>query len=95
MPWATNTKNQKVESALSPAAKTVFNTWAKTINSGKDPKTAANFKDADYEVLKKSGDLKFCSIRLSKEHRVYFVQNDKTQVCEVRKVGSHKPPAGF
>ena len=97
--WATNTEHQTVVTGLPEAAKKTYNAWAKLVNSNKDPKTAAAGWDSDYEVLKKTTvkgvNLKMCSIRLTQEHRVYFAQNDKDKVCEIRKVGSHKPPVGF
>lgn len=99
MPWATNTKNQKVEPSLTDDAKKKYNTWAQAINNNKDPKTAASGWDSDYEVLKttKVGgkNVKLCSVRLTQGHRVYFAQNDTDQICEIRKVGSHTKPAGF
>jgi hypothetical protein len=99
MAWATNTEHQQVVPGLKVAAKNTYNTWARAINGGRDPKTAANGWDSDYEVLKsatvKGKKLKFCSIRLTQEHRVYFVQNDADKICEIRKVGSHAKPSGF
>ena len=99
MAWATNTAHQVVVSGLPTACKTTYNTWAQAINTGKDPKTAANTWDSDYEVLKRGTSngkqLKYCSVRLSQEHRVYFIQNDADKICDIRKVGSHLKPSGF
>ncbi len=99
MPWATNTAHQVVVPGLPDAAKRTYNTWAHAINANQNPLRAAAAWDSDYEVLKQKtvggAKLKLCSIRLTEGHRVYFAQNDRDQICEIRKVGSHKPPAGF
>lgn len=99
MAWATNTEHQQVAPGLDATHKKTYNAWAKAVNGGKDPKTAANGWDSDYEVLKskkvEGKMLKYCSIRLAKGQRVYFIQNDADKVCDIRKVGTHIKPSGF
>jgi len=98
MTWGTNTEHQTVVPQLPQACKDTYNAWAANINNRhQDPRNAAKSlgKEVMYEVLKTSGKNKYCSIRLSKEHRVYFIQNDDNQVCDIRKVGSHQKPSGF
>ena len=91
MPWTIDDQNARTEN-IAVAHQRKYDEWNQAVAGGTHPKDAAEGARCEpYENY--SGDR--YTIRLSKEHRVYFRVDDTGQTVTVDKIGSHKQPPGW
>ena len=91
MPWTIDDSNAR-QVNMKDAQQRKYAEWCQTVNGNVHPRDAAEQSRCEpYENY--FGDC--YTIRLSREHRVFFRVDDSGQNVTVDKIGSHKQPPGW